>query len=465
MPRPHRPLSAARLLVPALLLATVLAGRAAYAAQATDDADPHRALDAVLACERPDGGWSYTCAPGPEGAVTKIVVRAQQVAELLGLPVWDLLVVRSPGTPAGGLVLLEGWRRTGEERWLAGARRAGDILVATQLASGGWASEMPVHGGRLARWFRWLNRWTALDDDVTSGGARFLVELWAATGEPAYRTAAERAFDLLLAAQLPGGAWPLTSRVPRWLSAVSPSFEDLPSTNDAATAGPIEALLVGARLLGRADLRAAARRGGGWLVRVQVGAGREAWAQQYTANGAPAPGRRFEPAGLASWETREMLDALLALARDADGQRSRDAVPAGSDLCPAIAAGAAWLARVPIGPGCWARLYDADDGRPIYVARDGTVVATPEEAKRPYKWTGEFGVPALLATVGGTASGAPSAADAPFPPRRIFGDAGSCPGAPPAMAEDVPNPRARIARAAVLLAAAEPPPPDPCARP
>lgn len=456
MPRPRSalPPSAARLVLVALASALAAGPAARAAADVTHDAALRGALDDVLACERPDGGWTYTCPPSADGAVTKIVIRAARVASALRLAPWDLLVVRSPGTPAGGLVLLEGWRRTGDARYLAGARRAGDVLVATQLSSGGWSSEMPVHGQRLARWFRWLNRWTALDDDVTSGAARFLTALWAATGEPAYRASAERAFDLLLAAQLPGGAWPLTSREPRWLRTVAPSFEDLPSTNDAATAGPIVALLDGARLLGRDDLRDAAARGGDWLVRVQVGAGRDAWAQQYTASDEPGPGRRFEPAGLASWESREMIDALLALARAPGGQR----------FCPAIAAGAAWLARVAIAPGCWARLHDATDARPIYVARDGTIVATAAEAKRPYKWTGEFGVPALLATLGRSASGAPLAErDVLFPPRRIFGDAGSCPGGPPPMDEDAPNPRARIAHAARLLAACEPPPSNPCA--
>jgi len=450
MSRAGRSLPAARLLAALFAVALTIGAARASRASETTGSDLRRALDDVLACERPDGGWTYGCEPGPDGAVTKIVVRAQQVAALLGLPLWDLLVVRSPGTPAGGLVLLEGWRRTGDGRWLAGARRAGDVLVAAQLASGGWASEMPVHGQRLAPWFRWLNRWTALDDDVTSGAARFLAELWAATGERAYRASAERAFDLLRKAQLSGGAWPLTWRVPRWLGVVSQSFEDLPSTNDAATAGPIDALLVGAQLLGRPDLADAASRGGDWLVGVQDGVDRDAWAQQYTADGDLAAGRRFEPLGLASWETREMLDALLALARE----------PGGARFCRAIERGAAWLARVAIAPGCWARLYAPDDDRPIYVARDGAQVATPEEAKRPYKWTGEFGIPALLATLG---HGAPDVPGAPFPPRRVFGDAGRCPGGPPAMADDVPNPRARIARAAVLLAADEPLPTDPCA--
>jgi len=411
-----------------------------------------RAIDDVLACERPGGGWTYVCDPpgSPHGAVTKIVVRAGQVASLIGLASWDLLVLRSPGTPAAGLVLLGAYRATGDERALDAARRAGDVLVATQLDSGGWASEMPVHGKQVARWFRVLNRWSALDDDVTSGAARFLVELWSATGVAAYRDAATHAFDLLLAAQLEGGAWPLTWREPRFLNRLSPSFEDLPSTNDAATSGPIEALLVGARLLGRPDLRDAARRGGDWLLRVQGPATRAGWAQQYTPEGAPAPGRRFEPAGFASWESREMLDALLALASE----------PGGARYCAALPAAVAWLVASPLAPGCWARLYDLDDGRPVFVARDGRPVATAAEAKRPYKWQGDFGIPALLASLGLDARGVALAPGAPRPPRRIPGDAGRCPqdGGVDALDDDPPNPRARIAHAARVLARLAPEP-------
>src|SRR6185312_15114335 len=109
-------------------------------------------------------------------------------------------------TPAAGLVLLGGHRVAGHAAWLEAARRAGDLLVATQLASGGWFSEMPVEDGRLPAWFRALERRTTLDDDVTPGATRFLVALWEATGEARYRDAAERGLALLLAAQLPSGA-------------------------------------------------------------------------------------------------------------------------------------------------------------------------------------------------------------------------------------------------------------------
>jgi hypothetical protein len=409
-----------------------------------------RAVDDVLACERADGGWTYVCDPpsGPHGAATKIVQHATRLAGLLGVADWDLLVLRSPGTPAAGLVLLDAYRRSGDPRALAAARRAGDVLVATQLSSGGWASEMPVHGKRLAWWFRLLNRWTALDDDVTSGAARFLAGLYAVTGDEDHRIAAERAYDLLIAAQLPGGGWPLTWRQPRWLRLVSPSFEDLPSTNDAATSGPIEALLVGASLLRRDDLRAAAERGGEWLLRVRGPERQAAWAQQYTVDGRPAAGRSFEPAAYAAWESREALDALLALARATHRER----------WCTAAPAAVAWFVRSAIAPGCWARLYAPGDNRPLFVARGGELVASAAEAKRPYKWTGDFGIPALLASLGLDERGAPLAPGAPAPPRRIPGDAGRCPGVPLRVGDgEPPNPRARIARAAALLAAAAPP--------
>lgn len=423
-------------------------------------AEVRQALDDVLACERPGGGWTYVCDPatGPYGAATKIVIRATQVASVFGLASWDLLVLRSPGTPAAGLVLLEGYRLSGDERYLDAARRAGDLLVATQLRSGGWASEMPLSGNDLTWWFRLANRWTALDDDVTPGAARFLAELWSTTRDPRYRAAAERALDLLVASQLEGGGFPLTAREPRLLREISPSFEDLPSTNDAATSGPIEALLVGARLLGRDDLLAAARRAGDWLLRVQGPPRQAAWAQQYELDGRPAPGRRFEPAGYAAWESREMLDALLDLA-DATGDRR---------YCAAVPGAIDWFVRSAIAPGCWARLYAPGSNEPLYVARDGQRVDSPRRAKRPYKWTGEFGIPRLLARLGLDEEGAPRNSARPLPPLRIPGDAGRCPDAAGdarrvAHDDSPPNPRLRIARAATLLATLAPPPTSPCA--
>jgi hypothetical protein len=247
-------------------------------------------------------------------------------------------------------------------------------------------------------------------------------------------------------AQLPSGAWPLTWRSP-WIRALRPSFEDLPSTNDAATAGPMRALLAGARLLGRDDWLASARRGGEWLAASQGAAPQTAWAQQYDRAGKPGPGRRFEPAGYAAWESREMLDALLSLVAATGDTR----------FCAPVAAGVTWLLHSAVAPGCWARLYAPGANTPLFAGPDGRIVATVGEARRPYKWTGDYGVPRLLASLGLDVRGQPLDPSATPPPQRLFGDAGTCPGTPPPAEEPgEPNPRLRIARTAVLLAALDP---------
>jgi hypothetical protein len=239
----------------------------------------------------------------------------------VGLASWDLVVVRSRGTPAAVLVLLEGWRRTGRDDWLAAARRTGDLLVATQLAHGGWFSELPVVGTATPWWFRWTADTRAmLDDDVTPGAIRLLLELWSATGDGRYRAAAERGVELVAAAQLPSGAWPLDAR-PSWLRSLRPHFEDHPALNDGATPFAITTMLRAASALGRPDLLVRARRAGAWLVGAQGTGPRAGWAQQYTTAGTPAPARPFEVPALATWETRHAVEALIALA-DATGDRA-----------------------------------------------------------------------------------------------------------------------------------------------
>src|SRR5262245_44929789 len=120
-------------------------------AAAPDSAAFSATLDAIVARERPDGGWTLE---GEHGERAQPFTLVRQVAEPIAAPLhlapWDLLVVRSPGTPAAGLLLLAGERITGRPDYLASARRAGDLLLSAQLASGGWFSEMPVEGARLS---------------------------------------------------------------------------------------------------------------------------------------------------------------------------------------------------------------------------------------------------------------------------------------------------------------------------
>ena len=424
----------------------------AWADRAATLQDLRATLNRLLVHERAAGGWIYELPDGPPGTRPKpwtdVLRIAERVAGPVGLATWDVVVIRSPGTPQAGLALLAGHRLTGETRYLAAARRAGDLLVAIQMPSGGWFSEMPVEGEAVPLWFRLFRRAT-VDDDVTPGAVRLLLALAEATGNPHYRAAAGRGVDFLLRMQRPDGAWPL-AYWPAWQASLAPRFEGFATVNDAATPATIEALLEASRVLGRADCLAAARRGGDWLAHARLAPPQAGWAQQYDEQGAPAPARRFEPVAVAAWETRYALDALLTLA----------AVTHDTRYCAPVPAAVDWLVHAALRPGCWARFYALGTNLPIYLGPDGAPVADADAGRPSYSWTGDYGIPALLARLG------VAAARAPAPPERpLVGDPGLCPGdVPHAFARtSTHDPRALMARAAILIDELSPAPPSPCA--
>jgi len=379
---------------------TLLVGASAVASESD--------VAALLAAARPAGGWEFAHAPdGRAVPYTWLVKTAERVAEPFGLATWDLIAIRSPGTPAAGLLLLE---RGGDADVMKVARRAGDLLVATQLEIGGWASELPVHGNELPEWFRVLSIRPALDDDVTPGAIRLLLRLWQATDDSRYRASAERALALITREQHPSGGWPLTGH-PAWMNALRPEALTHLTLNDGATPLIVTTLLDAARRLDRPDLRAAAIRGANWLVAVR--GDQTAWAQQYDVDGTPAGARRFEVPALATWETRHAIDALLTVTHDTGDTR----------YCTVIRDAVAWLERVRLAPGCWARFHDLRTGEPVYVDAGGARVTSPYDARPGYSWIGEFGIPALLARLG---RADPPATGAPLP-----GDPGICPDRPP----------------------------------
>jgi hypothetical protein len=412
-------------------------------------ADFRIALDQLVMRARPDGGWVFRTLPGERVHPHTYPLRvAERLAAPFGLADWDIVVIRSPGTPSAILTLLDGYRLLGDERYLATAARAGDLLVALQLWTGGWYSEMPVRGDAPVWWFRWTLLHTAIDDDVTPGAIRALLALHQVTGREYYRRAAERGITFLLDHQLPNGAWPLGAR-PRWKQRLYASYEDRPTLNDGATTQTIVTLLAAARPLERPELVAAARRAGDWIVRTQHAPPQAGWAQQYETDGTPAPARRYERVALASWESRYAIDALLALA-EATGDAA---------YCAPVAPAVRWLVAAAIAPGCWARFYELGSNTPLYFNERRAAVGTPAEAHQPYDWTGDFGIPDLLARVGAEP---PARSDAHL--ARVPGDPGACPTstAPafdPRTAED---PRNVIAYAGRLLGALTPPPPSVC---
>ena len=433
----------------ALGLALLASAPAVAASRGSREAELRETLDALLALERDDGGWTYEQGEGVRPRPSTMPLRiAERIAGTVGLATWDTVVMRSPGTPAAGLLLLDAYDLTDHEEYLDAAVRTGDIVLAAQLRSGGWFSEAPMEEGTMAAWFAVPIRRSSLDDDVTTGAVRLLLELWTRTKERRYWYAATQGLELLKAAQLSSGAWPLVWR-PMWKQTLIPTFEDRATLNDGATSLEIQTFVLGGRVLDRADFTQVALRGGDWLIRAQRAAPRAGWAQQYDDAGHPTHARRFEPPALATWETRYAMEALLALATATGEQK----------YCAPLTKAVSWLQRAALRDGCWARFYDLDTGEPLYVDDDGRHVASPAEAHRPYDWQGDFGVSHVLRRLGAKRAGR-----SPLPIRPVAGDPIWCRDAErlPFDARKAGDPRLLVAHAARVLGTLQPTVPNPC---
>jgi len=121
--------------------------------------------------------------------------------------------VQPPGTPAVGQAYLRAWRATGDRRFLEAAVAAAHALVRGQLESGGWDYRVEFDPGFRSRWnYRGAatggRNVSTLDDDNTQSALRLLMDVHAASPEPALKGAIDYGLTALLKAQYPNGAFP-----------------------------------------------------------------------------------------------------------------------------------------------------------------------------------------------------------------------------------------------------------------
>jgi hypothetical protein len=150
-------------------------------------------------------------------------------------------------------------------------------------------------------------------------------------------------------------------------------------------------LLDAAKRLGKPEYRAAALRGGDFLIAAQLPEPQPAWAQQYNPQMEPAWARAFEPPGVCSNESGGAMHLLIDLYLETGEERFLAPLPR------AIA----WFKRSEVAPNTWARLYEPGTNRPIFGDRDGKYYYRVEdltpERQTGYSWKGSYGVPATLA--------------------------------------------------------------------
>lgn len=305
--------------------------------------------------------------------------------------------VQRQATPIVALAYLEAYEATGEREFLDFARDAAHALVRGQLCSGGWDYLIEFDPEKRKGYqYRADNNCgedkrgvTNLDDNVTQGALRVLMRVDRALGfsDPKIHEAALYALDKLLAAQYPIGAWPQRFRKPPDFSKFpvkrasypeswprtwpGPDYQSHYTFNDNTILDVIDALLEAAVIYKEPRYRAAAEKGGQFILLAQMPDPQPAWAQQYDADMHPAWARVFEPPSVTGGESQAILRLLLTLYRETGDRKYLEPVPralAYLKRSEVPRGDAEVFRRIAPGP-VLARFYELQTNRPLYITK------------------------------------------------------------------------------------------------
>ena len=329
-----------------------------------------------------------------------------------------------PGTPAVGFAYVKAYEATGDQYYLDAAVETALALAATQLHSGGWQHVLEFDPQLRRRWCyrivsaacdkqgpqgeNRLRNATTLDDDITQSALRLLivVDILSRRKNEVVREAAEYGLERFLNAQYPNGAWPIRfdrrvskrkrkshpgtkARYPDvWARKhTKPTSREIFVLNDHVLRDSIQTLLLAHRHYGDGRYLQAAMRAGDFLLVARMPGPQPGWAQSYNSGMEPMWGRTFEPPSIASWETATTIDALLTLYLYTGEERFLEAVH------PAVK----WLDAARLSGGLWARFYELETNRPLYVTREGALAYDNKNVRAGYGFQGDFGIPNILA--------------------------------------------------------------------
>ena len=326
---------------------------------------------------------------------------------------------------------MQAYAATGAREFLDGAADAARALAATQLEFGGWQHAIEFDPDQQKAWCyrctpedrrdrqaRSQNKLcdaSTVDDNISQSALELLMRVDVALdgGDPLIRDAASYGLRKFIQAQYPNGAWPVRfdRRVPTghaWAAwrarypatwsrtAVEVADRLFYATNDNLIGDIVRLFLVAHQLYGREEYLATAIRAGEFLLAAQMPEPQPGWAQLYNRDMEPIWGRKFEPPAIASWETRRAVDALVDLYLYTGSERYLEAVG------PA----AAWLEASRLPDGQWARFYELQTNRPLYMTSDYRLTYDDGDTPRHYGFKGRFDVPRTLERYRQLASGA-----------------------------------------------------------
>lgn len=272
------------------------------------------------------------------------------------------------------------------QEWYAtpAARAAADSVIRHQSPEGGWPKNTdllvpPPSSEALGR--------PTIDNGATTTPMRFLALVFDGTGDARYRRAFERGMDYLFAAQYPNGGWPQYFPLrDGYYSRIT--YNDNAMVNvmtllrDTSTGDAPYSFVDNVR---RDQASAAVVRGIEVILRSQVRQGGQltAWCAQHDERTLePAWARSYEPPSLSGGESVGIVSFLMSV---------EEPTP---EIVAAIKGAVRWLRSVAMSgvrvqriprpdgrvervlvedsdaPPLWARFYELDTNRPLYLDRD-----------------------------------------------------------------------------------------------
>jgi PelA/Pel-15E family pectate lyase len=309
----------------------------------------------------------------------------------------DTLFVQPPGTPTVGMAYLKAFAATGDPYYRDAARETAGALIDGQLQSGGWTQT--IHFGPAKRVGKYRNgkggNWntSSLDDGQTQAALTMLIRTDQALGfkDAKVHEAVTYGLDALLKAQFPNGAFPQVWSKPverhPVVKARYPDYDwrtegrvknywDYYTLNDGL-AGTVAAVLIEAHQTYKDDkYKAALARLGDFLVRAQMPDPQPGWCQQYGYDMAPIWARKFEPAAVTGWESQDVMETLIRIARYTGETKYLDPIPKAL----------AYFQKSLLPDGRVARYYELKTNKPLYMNQRYELTYDDSAAPSHYGW-------------------------------------------------------------------------------
>lgn len=316
----------------------------------------------------------------------------------LEAPFKTLVWIQPPGTPSVGHVMLDAYHATQDEYYYEQALKIAKLLARVQHPEGGWNYVESLNGeDELKQFYSTIGRqaWRleefqhyygncTFDDEATAVCAKLLLRVYLEKKDPVVKAALDKVISFVLKSQYANGGWP--QRFPLRYDHVFRGKEDYSSfvtLNDDVMPDNIEFLIQCYQELGRKDLLKPIRKALDLTLKLQQKGKLSGWADQYFVKSLkPAHARSYEPRSVNTGTTARMVRAMMDYYRLTGEEKFLDAIPAALDflryarLSPEAAAG--WENKNPRAGDAFLvpRFLNPEDGRPMYVHRMGSNIAT-----------------------------------------------------------------------------------------